>query len=70
MLEFTRLGDDRLALRGRWGSDSIGVQLRRVDESKFLLLNRGFHWIQSYPCLSVTGGSGPALISPLFAVPP
>ncbi len=49
MLEFSRLADDRLALHGQWGSDSLVVQLSRVDESKFLLLNRGFHWIQSYP---------------------
>ena len=49
MLEFSRPDDDTLALLGRWGSDSIDVKLRRVDESKFLLLNRGFHWIQPYP---------------------
>ena len=48
-LEFSRPADDRLALRGRWGNDSIDVQLRRIDESDFLLLNRGFHWIQPYP---------------------
>ena len=47
--EFSRPAADRLALSGRWESDSIGVELRRVDESKFLLLNRGFHWIQPYP---------------------
>ncbi len=49
MLEFSRPGEDLLDLRGQWGSDSIDVQLSRVDESKFLLLSRGFHWIQSYP---------------------
>ena len=48
-LEFSRPADNKLALRGRWGSDAIDVQLRRIDESGFLLLNRGFHWIQSYP---------------------
>lgn len=49
MLAFSRPADDRFALSGRWGSDAINVELRRVDESKFLLLNRGFHWIQSSP---------------------
>ncbi len=49
MLAFSRPADDRLALSGRWGSDAINVELGRVDESKFLLLNRGFHWIQSSP---------------------
>jgi len=25
------------------------MQLRLVDRSKFLLVNRGFHWIAEYP---------------------
>ena len=48
-LEFSRPATDRLALRGPWEGDSIDVELRRVDETEFLLLNRGFHWIQPYP---------------------
>ena len=29
-----------------WASDSISLQLERIDESSFLLSSGGFHWIQ------------------------
>ena len=48
-LAFSRSADDRLVLTGQWDSDSIRVQLKRIDETRFLLLNRGFHWIQYSP---------------------
>ena len=48
-LAFSRSADDRLVLTGQWDSDSIRVQLNRIDETRFLLLNRGFHWIQYSP---------------------
>lgn len=38
-----------LTLRGWWGTDSLDVRMSRIDESEFLLLNRGFHWVQYYP---------------------
>jgi hypothetical protein len=49
MLAFSRPADDTLVLTGQWKSDSISVQLKRIDESSFLLLNGGFHWIQYSP---------------------
>jgi len=45
-LRYSRPTGDRLTLGGSWGKDSIDVQLRRVDESRFMLVSRGFHWIQ------------------------
>ena len=36
-------------LRGRVGGDSIVASLRRLDESKYLLVSRGFRWIQERP---------------------
>ncbi len=48
-LAFSRPADDTLVLTGQWKSDSISVQLKRIDESSFLLLNGGFHWIQYSP---------------------
>jgi hypothetical protein len=36
-------------LAGRLGSDSLVLRLRRIDENRFLLMNRGFHWIQEQP---------------------
>lgn len=49
ILEYTRLEDLGLDLAGSWNGSTIEVRLRRIDESNFLLLNRGFHWIQEYP---------------------
>ena len=48
-LQFSQAADGRLTLGGEWGDSSIEVLTSRVDESDFLLLNRGFHWVQSYP---------------------
>jgi uncharacterized membrane protein YphA (DoxX/SURF4 family) len=48
MLRFTRTGDG-LRLWGRVGKRRVEATLRRVDETKFLLLRRGFHWISEYP---------------------
>jgi len=41
--------DDRIVLRGRVGDDSVVATLQRVDESRFLLVSRGYHWIQEQP---------------------
>ena len=38
-----------LALEGTLGGKPFRAKLRRVDESQFLLVNRGFHWINEYP---------------------
>ncbi len=55
-LEFTysRSEPDGLTLEGlrkdlNAKDTKIRAQLRRFDESKFLLLNRGFHWINESP---------------------
>jgi hypothetical protein len=46
---FQRLAQDQLILDGNMDSHKIHMQLRLVDRSKFLLINRGFHWIAEYP---------------------
>ena len=38
-----------LQLDGILGRDSLHLRLRRVDETKFLLLSRGYHWINELP---------------------
>lgn len=48
-LGFDDMGGGQLALRGPVGGDSIVANLRRVDESKYLLVSRGFNWIQERP---------------------
>jgi uncharacterized membrane protein YphA (DoxX/SURF4 family) len=40
---------NHLVLRGSVANDAYEVRLRKVAASDFLLLNRGFHWINEYP---------------------
>jgi hypothetical protein len=40
---------DRLVLEGTFDGQAVRAELRRVDEARFLLVNRGFHWINEYP---------------------
>jgi len=49
VLAYTEPASGMLALDGSLHGEQITVQLRRRDESSFLLLNRGFHWINEYP---------------------
>ena len=46
---FQRAAQDRLTLDGSMDGHTIHMQLQLVDRNKFLLVNRGFHWIQEYP---------------------
>ena len=46
---FQRTADDQLTLDGNMDNHRIHIQLRLVDRSKFMLVSRGFHWIQEYP---------------------
>lgn len=46
---FTRAARDRLTLDGEMDGHKIHMQLQMVDRDKFLLVRRGFHWIQEYP---------------------
>jgi uncharacterized membrane protein YphA (DoxX/SURF4 family) len=39
---------DRLSLDGTIAGHKAVLHLRRVDEKKFLLESRGFHWVQDY----------------------
>jgi uncharacterized membrane protein YphA (DoxX/SURF4 family) len=48
-LVYTRLNPDHLTLDGTIGGDTLSLGLRRIDSSKFLLLSRGFHWINEVP---------------------
>ncbi|BAU53020.1 hypothetical protein [Mucilaginibacter gotjawali] len=38
-----------LVLAGKWKQDSLHIRLRRYNENDFLLLKRGFHWVNEYP---------------------
>jgi hypothetical protein len=46
---FTQPAPDQLALDGRLNGQKTAMHLRRLDDAKFQLNARGFHWIQDYP---------------------
>ena len=40
---------DSLRLEGMLAGDSLHVRLHRLDETRFLLVSRGYHWINEFP---------------------
>jgi uncharacterized membrane protein YphA (DoxX/SURF4 family) len=40
---------DHLVIQGNYGGHPMRADLRRTSDSDFLLVNRGFHWINEYP---------------------
>ena len=48
-LTFEQPDADHLILRGQVAADDIVARLHRVDETQYLLLSRGFNWIQEKP---------------------
>ena len=46
---YTQPQPNVLLLKGKWQQDSLKIKFNRFDEKKFLLTNRGFHWISEYP---------------------
>lgn len=49
VLAYRQTGRDALTVSGKIDGRDVTARLRRTDESKFLLLNRGFHWINERP---------------------
>jgi hypothetical protein len=49
--EFTYSWNDtnHLVLRGSMATNALDVRLRKVNRDEFMLLHRGFHWINQYP---------------------
>lgn len=48
-LSFQRPTPNQLVLDGILGGHTAHMNLQLVDHQKFLLLNRGFRWVQEYP---------------------
>jgi len=48
-LTFQRVAQDQLTLDGDIDSHKTHIQLQLADRNKFLLVSRGFHWIQEHP---------------------
>jgi hypothetical protein len=49
VLRYSRLDPDHVLIEGQLGGDTLSVRLRRFDISKYLLVNRGYHWINEMP---------------------
>ena len=48
-LAFTREGEKTMQLSGEVAGTKIDAACERLDAKDFLLMNRGFHWVQEYP---------------------
>jgi len=48
-LTFQQPSPGQLALDGTLEGHRVHMQLQVMDPSQFVLLNRGFHWVQEYP---------------------
>jgi uncharacterized membrane protein YphA (DoxX/SURF4 family) len=49
VFDYSRPDPDHVVLQGTLANDSLSVKLRKIDTSKFLLVSRGFHWINERP---------------------
>jgi len=43
------IGPGRMTLSGAMNGRHVQIKLERIDEKKFILMNRGFRWINEYP---------------------
>lgn len=48
-LRIERPADHQMVLSGLWGGDSVWIRMERYDEQQFLLVRRGFHWVNETP---------------------
>jgi len=46
---FERPAADHMTLDGKMDGHTFHMQLKLMDRNRFMLINRGFHWIQEYP---------------------
>ncbi len=46
---YDRPDEDDLILDGGVNGQRQHIELRRMDKTRFLVTNRGFHWVQDYP---------------------
>ncbi len=47
---FQRPAEDQLILDGRMDNHQVHMELQLTDRNKFLLVSRGFHWVQEFYC--------------------
>ena len=49
VLAFSPVAPGKLRLTGSLGDEALEVVVRRCEPQEFLLINRGFHWINEVP---------------------
>ncbi|HEV2421750.1 MAG TPA: hypothetical protein VGS59_08590 [Candidatus Acidoferrales bacterium] len=49
VLTYSQPDAEHLELRGNFKNQPVVIEMRRVDASKFMLVSRGFHWINEHP---------------------
>jgi len=48
-LTYREPGADRLVLEGRYAGDAVVASMQKVPMPRFLLNERGYHWVSEYP---------------------
>ena len=48
-LTFERQAPDQMTLDGKMDGHTVHMRVKLKDRNQFLLITRGFHWIQDYP---------------------
>ena len=48
-LHYARPDVGHLTIEGSIADGRVSMRLRKIDPSEFLLVNRGFHWINEVP---------------------
>ena len=46
---FVRPAENQLVLDGKMDGHRVHMEMQLLDRGQFLLVNRGFHWVQDYP---------------------
>jgi hypothetical protein len=49
LFRYRFLDKNMMVLKGDWKGDSVEIRMRKYDLDSFLLVKRGFHWINEYP---------------------
>jgi len=46
ILTYSRPDPEHLEFRGSLNNQQVVIDMRKIDLSKFALINRGFHWVE------------------------
>lgn len=49
VFSYSQPQEEHLELRGTFQNQPVVIELRKLDASKFMLVSRGFHWINEHP---------------------